>query len=591
MRLVACKALAVLAFCTRLSAGTPVQYVIHLSDPARHVLRITVRIPPGPDAVDLQLPVWNALYQVRDFSQFLKWIRAEDSGGRPIAITQINASRWKLSGASGGAQIMYEMFSDTPGPFGAELDPHHAFLNLAEVLIYAPAFRNGPQQVEFGPLPEDWKIATPLRRENQAYAADSYDQLVDSPVEIGKFEETTFTESCGRYRIVVDSQYARETLSRIVPAIQKVVGEATRWMDDCPFDLYTFIYHFSDSPARGGMEHAYSTAISTTAKSLDRNMNEFTDVTAHEFFHLWNVKRIRPRSLEPVDFTKENYTPSLWFSEGVDSTAGECIRLRAGVLDEPGYLKELGEAITELENRPAHLTQSVEQSSLDAWLEKYPFYGLPDRSISYYNKGFLIGVLLDLRMREASRDRASLQTLFRHLNEQYGKKNRPFDDSIAIREAAEQASGADLAGFFNDYVRGVREIPWNHFFNYVGLQVATHEVTTASLGFRAVQKFDQSPIVVDIEPGSSAERAGLRPGDAILAINGQPVSRDFQKGIEAVGPGGRLNLLVRGAEAAHTVQWNLGSRTQAVYAFENLPSVTAEQKEHRERWLFDGARP
>src|SRR2546430_8495655 len=167
------------------------------------------------------------------------------------------------------------------------------------------------------------------------------------------------------------------------------------------------------------MEHAYSTAIEVNAQVLTDNPLAFADVTAHEFFHLWNVKRIRPQSLEPVDYTKENYTPALWFSEGVDTTAAECIELRAGLLDERHFLDQLGQEITELENRPAHLTQSAEQSSLDAWLEKYPRYGLPVRSISYYNKGKLLGVLLDLAVRDASYDQASLRELFRSMDEQY----------------------------------------------------------------------------------------------------------------------------------------------------------------------------
>ena len=150
------------------------------------------------------------------------------------------------------------------------------------------------------------------------------------------------------------------------------------------------------------MEHAYSTAIDISANRLAENPQSLGDLTAHEFFHLWNVKRIRPQSLEPVDYTKENYTRALWFSEGVTTTAGNIIRARAGLLDDARNLKGLADEIAELQRRPAHLTQSVEESSLDAWLEKYDYYRLPARSISYYNKGYLLGVLLDLQVREAS---------------------------------------------------------------------------------------------------------------------------------------------------------------------------------------------
>src|SRR5579862_9964206 len=164
------------------------------------------------------------------------------------------------------------------------------------------------------------------------------------------------------------------------------------------------------------MEHAYSTAIDIRADSLKQTLYPLNAVSAHEFFHLWNVKRIRPLSLEPVDYTKENFTRALWFSEGVTSTAEEIIQLRAGLIDERQYFSELGAQITELERRPAHLTQSAEESSIDAWLEGNAYYRRPERSISYYNKGELLGVMLDLAVREASHGRASLREVLQWMN-------------------------------------------------------------------------------------------------------------------------------------------------------------------------------
>src|SRR5437660_949441 len=218
-------------------------------------------------------------------------------------------------------------------------------------------------------------------------------------------------------------------------------------MNDRPFDTYTFIYRFPRGPAGGGMEHAYSAAIDLNADTIKQSLDPLTGVTAHEFFHLWNVKRIRPQTLEPVEYTKENYTRALWFSEGVTSTAEGIIQLRAGLLDEKGYLSRLGEEITELERRPAHLTQSAEESSLDAWLEGDPYYRRPDRSISYYNKGELLGVLLDLTVRDVTQGRASLREVLQWMNQNYAKKGRFFDDSAGVRQAAEAVSHADLGLF------------------------------------------------------------------------------------------------------------------------------------------------
>jgi predicted metalloprotease with PDZ domain len=279
-----------------------------------------------------------------------------------------------------------------------------------------------------------------------------------------------------------------------------------------------FLYHFPHGPAGGGMEHAYATAIDLSAEAIKENSEALPGVTAHEFFHLWNVKRIRPQTLEPVDYTKENYTRALWFSEGVTSTAEGTIQLRAGLLDEKGYIYRLGEEITELERRPAHLTQSAEESSLDAWLEGNAYYRRPERSISYYNKGELLGIMLDLAIRDASQGRASLREMLQWMNENYAKKGRYFKDSDGVREAAEAVSHADLGWFFTKYVAGTEEIPWNDFFRSVGLRVVEGLNTEADPGFTASRNFDGPMSVTAVTPGSEAERAGLQGGDTVLEI-------------------------------------------------------------------------
>jgi predicted metalloprotease with PDZ domain len=577
--------------CQLAAAENAVRYTISLADPEHHLVHVRLAISPGSETRELQLPVWNALYQVRDFSQYMNWIRAKDPSGHMLPLIQLNASRWEISGVANGAVVEYEMFSNDSGSFGAELNAQHAFFNLAEILLYEDDKRNDPVQVEFQQIPSSWKIATPLTQNGELYQVRNYDQLVDSPVEIGSFLENDYHAECGNYRVILDSPDAQSVMNKILPLLQRITSEASRWMDDCPIHSYMFIFHFSDSPGRGGMEHAYSTAITLPTKSLAGDMDSFTGVTAHEFFHLWNVKRIRPQSLEPIDYTKENYTTALWFSEGVDSTASNSIRLRAGLLDEHRYLDLLGEAITELEDRPAHLTQSVEQSSEDAWLEKYPFYGLPERSISYYNKGELLGVLLDLRMREASHDQASLQTLFRWMNEHFAKRGKFFSDSDAVRQAAVKISGADLERFFSDYVSGVSEIPWDDFFAYVGLRIKSADAISVHRGFEAVQKFDRAPVVVEVDPGSEAEHAGLRMDDLILQVNGQPPGRDFDKAIDAVGSGAVLRLRISRGGSERELQWTLGSTKRKVYQLEDVPEITADQKKHRALWLFDGAPP
>jgi len=567
-------------------AADRIRYTVSLRDPQKHLVEVAVEIPPGKAERELQLPVWNALYQVRDFSEYMQSIRAEDLSQRPLAVLEVNKSRWRISGAQDGARVLYQMFSDDPGPYGAELDPRHAFFNLAEILCYVEGERASPHEVRFEAVPAGWKIATPLDREGSVFTARNYDRLVDSPVEISAFREQDFDLACGKYQVVVDADGAGDILGKIVPSIRRIVAAETAWMNDCPFDRYLFIYHFPDSPGGGGMEHAFGTAITVPGRQIGERLDLVESVTAHEFFHLWNVKRIRPQSLEPVDYTRENYTPALWFSEGVDSTVAEYIRLRAGLVDERRYLDHLGGEITTLESRPAHLTQSAEQSSLDAWLEKYPYYNRPERSISYYNKGELLGVLLDLEIRKATDDRRSLEDLFRSMNERYARQGKFFADSQGVREAAESLADSHLEEFFRRYVAGVEEIPWDDFLRRVGLRVVSTEVAVADPGFEAVRSFDQPPAVVEVEPGSQAERAGLKPGDLITEVNGAPAGRDFSRTVERLPPDSSLKLRVLRGGQAHELEWMLGRTKQRVFRLEDAPGITPDERARRAQWLF-----
>jgi predicted metalloprotease with PDZ domain len=586
--LAALAASAVIIFGQAAFATDRVHYTISLANPEKHLIEVTIDVPPGAGNRELQLPVWNALYQVRDFSQYMNWIRAESSG-KSLLLTQLNKSRWKITGAENGARVQYEMFSDIPGPYGAQFNSQHAFFNLAEILCYIEEERGDPVEVEFRDIPAGWKTATPLQPQGIGFSAASYDQLVDSPVEISSFSERDFDATCGKYRVIVDATDAQTVFDKIISPIQRVVSTEAAWMHDCPFQDYMFIYHFAESGGGGGMEHSYGTAITLPRQDLDTGFDQFISITAHEFFHLWNVRRIRPQSLDPVDYTKENYTPALWFSEGVDSTVAEYVLLRAGLLDEQHYLNHLGQEITELQTRPAHLRQSAEQSSLDAWLEKYPYYNLPTRSISYYNKGELLGVLLDLKMRDSTDDRTSLEDLFHWLNQRYAKQGKFFQDSESIRQTVETLSNSDFREFFQKYVSGVEELPWDSSFSRVGLRVTTDEVTFADPGFQATRAFDQSPTVVQVESSSAADRAGLKASDIILEINGQHAGRDFERRIAGLGPGAMLRVTIVRSGVQQDLQWNLGASKQKVLRLQDVPDITAKQKSRRAMWLFGNA--
>lgn len=562
-------------------------YTISLVHPEQHLVEVQIQLPEGSSQRELQLPVWNALYQVRDFAQYVNWVRAKDRAGRPLTVHALDKSRWQISGAEGGAVVEYEIYVDSFGPFGAQLTPHHAFFNLAQILLYPVAARSEPMVVRFTQLPQGWHVATPLTPSpNGGFSAENYDRLVDSPVEMGRFQESDFDQDGGHYRVVVDAEPSDYDVEKIDTMLHKIVAAATSWMADRPFDIYMFLYHFPRGPAGGGMEHSYSTAIDVNADVLSRSPEVLASVTAHEFFHLWNVKRIRPQTLEPVDYTKENYTRALWFSEGCTSTAADIIQLRSGLLDESQFERQLSSGIAELERRPAHLTQSAEDSSLDAWLEGNAYYRRPERSISYYNKGELLGIMLDLTVREASHGQASLREVFQWMNQNYAKKGRFFPDSDGVREAAEAVSHADLGWFFAKYVAGSEEIPWNDFFRGVGLHLVEGKNTAADAGFVASRNFDGPMIVESVTAGGEAERAGLRAGDTILEINGKIAGQESSEEVTGLAAGDTITVRVRNRGGAEReLKWKVGGREEITYELKDFENISVEQRARRTAWL------
>jgi len=560
-------------------------YTISLESPAEHLVQVQIILPSGPATRELQLPVWNALYQVRNFAQFVNWIRAKDRAGAPLQLRALDASRWRLEDAANGAIVEYQIYVDSFGPFGAQLNSCHAFFNLAQILIYPVDARNAPMTVRFSHVPGKWHIATPLPSSSDTYWADNYDRLVDSPVEISEFREFHFDEAGGRFRVIIDADSTDYDPDKIVANLHKIVVAATSWMNDRPFDNYTFFYHFPRGPAGGGMEHAYSTAIEIDAETIRRTLFPLNSVTAHEFFHLWNVKRIRPQSLEPIDYTKENFTRVLWFSEGVTSTAEEIIQLRAGLMEQKQFLSRLGAQISELENRPAHLTQSAEVSSLDAWLEGSDYYRRPERSVSYYDKGELLGFMLDLAIREASHGRASLRELFQWMNATYARKGQFFADSDGVRQAAEVISHTDFGWFFTKYVSGTEEIPWNDFLRYVGLRVEQFSISVPDPGFSASRNFDGPMSVVAVTPGGEADQAGLQVGDIVTEVQGKPAGEETNQQLSRMQSGDTISIKIRSRGLDRELHWKVTSRPQLSYQVSEIDQATSEQRAHRAAWL------
>jgi predicted metalloprotease with PDZ domain len=331
------------------------------------------------------------------------------------------------------------------------------------------------------------------------------------------------------------------------------------------------------------MEHMNCTAISADVPA------QLPGYSAHEFFHAWNVKRIRPQSLEPVDYTREMWTRSLWFAEGVTNTYGAYALERTGLWPTQQFYANLADEVRELQSRSAHRWQSVEQSSLDAWYEKYPLYTRPDESISYYNKGQIVGVMLDILIRDRTDNRASLDDVLRALNEEYAKAGRFYEESEGLRAVMENvirkkapSADADLADFFKRYISGSDEIPYSNFLARAGWTIRDTSQRRASLGFSANRDNAASTTITSVDRESGASEAGLKEGDILVALNGELFPRSPERWLRDHQPDERVTVKVQRGGEQRDFSFPLGRQTDAAYQIAEMPSPTEKQRRIRD---------
>ncbi|MGH9733826.1 MAG: M61 family metallopeptidase [Candidatus Acidiferrales bacterium] len=455
-------------------AAAEIKYDISFGHPENHTFQVTMTVPAGKSDVLVAMPAWNALYEIRDFAYRAHSLSVlESNGAVPRIPDELDKQTWRLCQCASMKEppraitFQYSIDWNDPGPFDSQLNEHHAFLNLAEVLMYEPDRRSEPVEVEFRDVPADWKLIAELRPGPgpDSFVAPNYDALVDAPVEAGKFSELDFDQDGAHFRVAVDGKNYNQ--ARLQNDLQRITGYEMHVMGGAPFREYTFLLHLGSlaDVGGGGMEHANSTAIS--AQSWDG----LEGLCAHELFHAWNVKRIRPQAFEPIDYTKEQYTRVLWFAEGVTSTYASYTLVRTGLWSKAEFYDDLASQITDLQSRSARKWQSVEDSSLDTWLDKYAAYNDPDRSISYYGKGQILGVMLDLAIRDATSNHKSLDDVMRLLNDEYAKQEKFYNGDAAIRAAVGSVAGTDFGDFFGRYVAGVDEIPYGKFLALAGLEL------------------------------------------------------------------------------------------------------------------------
>ena len=545
------------------SSSAAIRYEVSLAHPEQHLFHVTMTIPNVMKEVTVQMAAWNALYQIRDFSSHVQNVTAL-AGTEISSIEKLDKQSWRVTG-KGTIAIRYDTYWDEIGPFASQLNDEHAFINPAMILMYVPDRRSEETLLEMPDVPYEWQVASPSlastlqvsRARVFTIMAKTYDELADGPIEIGKFQEFDLSGVSPHVEVVIHGDNWKK--KRVEEDLKRICQYELKLMGGAPFERYTFILHFGKGTGGGGMEHANSTAIGVHSDEY------LPGVAAHEFFHLWNVKRIRPASLDPVDYTKEQYTRALWFAEGVTNTYGSYTLVRSGIWSKEQFYADLGEQITELEGRTANRWQSAEQSSLDAWLEKYPLYNQPEFSVSYYTKGQVLGDLLDILIRDRTGNAKSLDDVLRLMNTSFAKQGKTYRDSLDVQLAAETIGGGSFDEFFRKYVAGTDPFPYQQILALAGLALRTVERRRPALGFFAEHDPSGPFVVSTVDSEGPAAQAGLRVGDVILNWNGGEVPGRVEHWLQEQKAGDLLKLRVRREDKEITLEFRLGEIQETLY--------------------------
>jgi len=566
-------------------AHATIQYSVSLEHPEQHLFRVTMTIPDVKGEVTVEMAAWNALYQIRDFSAHVQEVVAS-AGTEAATVEKMDKQTWRIKG-NGTLTVHYATFWDEVGPFATQLNGEHAFINPAMILFYVPNRRTEgvSLSMDMSESPLDWRIvsAAPVscvvsgRNRVCIISSSAFDVLADSPIEIGKFQEFDLGGVLPRVTVIIHGDKWRK--KQIEEELKRICQYEIRLMEGAPFDHYTFILHIGRGAGGGGMEHSYSTAIGVPSDEY------LSGVAAHEFFHLWNVKRIRPATLEPVDYSKEQYTRALWFAEGVTNTYGSYTLVRSSLWTKDRFYQDLGEQITELESRPANRWQSAEQSSLDAWLERYQLYNQPDYSVSYYTKGQVLGDLLDILIRDRTNNAKSLDDVLRSMNNDFAKQGKFYRDSLDVRLEAEKIAGGSFEEFFQKYVSGTEPFQYQRILALAGLVPRTTEHRSATLGFAGEREASGVFIVRAVDAEGPAAEAGLRVGDAILTWNGGEIPRRLGRWVMEENPGDLLALRIRREDKELSVEFRLGEIKETAYEVVEDSHATEKARRIREGLL------
>ncbi|SEK11862.1 M61 family metallopeptidase [Paraburkholderia diazotrophica] len=531
----------------------PIRYTIVPKQPAAHIFEVTVTVAePDPSGQRFMLPVWiPGSYMVREFARNIVTLRAFNDGGRKVRIEKTDKHMWQAAPVKGALTLRYEVYAWDMSVRAAHLDDTTGFFNGTSVFLSPLGFEDARCVVDIqkpaGPQFRNWRVATALSEARSTkryafgeYTAQNYDELIDHPVTLGEFALATFKAHGVPHDIVLAGRVVGLDMARLSADLKRVCEAQIALFEPrskkAPMDRYVFMTQ-AVSDGYGGLEHRASTALICNRSDLPVvGRDEMTDgyrtylgLCSHEYFHTWNVKRIKPAPFAPYDLTQENYTSLLWLFEGFTSYYDDLMLARSGLIKEADYFTLLGKTIGGVLRGSGRLKQTVAESSFDAWVKYYrQDENAANAIVSYYTKGSLVALAFDLTIRAQTQNRKSLDDVMRLLWQRYGRdfyrgKAHGIEES-EVEALFAEATGADLSELFAEGVRGTRDLPLDALLEPFGvtLEADVDAKAKPSLGVRVRNGADCT--LAAVHDGGAAQKAGLSAGDVLIAIDGLRVT-------------------------------------------------------------------
>lgn len=505
-----------------------VHYIISIPAPETHLFDVTIEVREYSEReARFVLPVWApGSYLIREFARHVEGFAAETLEGKALPWVRTDKASWiiTLQGAT-AFRVRYLVYAFEWTVRTSHLTNQHGYFNGTSVFMYLDGYKQHPVSLEILPPPDrGWHVSIALPQDDRGhYQAATYDHLVDSPAEIGDHRVVRF-EALGRPHEIAIFGAGNEDVERLGTDLKTIVETTASLFDDeLPYERYLFILHLSDGRS-GGLEHRDSSTLLTDRWTFQpqASYEKFLRLAAHEFFHTWNGKRVRPHNLGPFDYLHEVYTPLLWVVEGFTNYYDLLILRRAGLISPERYLKLLGERIATYRLTPGRLVQPLEEASQLAWIKFYrPDENSPNSAISYYLKGGLVALMIDLQMRQSTRNEKSLDDLVRYLWSRYGQRDVGFSpDEFA--DALDLVAEGDYDEFLDRYVRSTVELPLEEVLAQAGLvlEARRKEETPAAWVGLTLEEREGRLTVKTVYRGGPAEAGDLNPGDELLALNG-----------------------------------------------------------------------